>query len=298
MAGTSRISIGFKMISRRAALALLSTSLALAPFTGVGPARAQPQPPLEIAIFPYYSTRMLLEQFEPMRRFVEQHLRRTVYFVTTKDFRTFIERTHQRQYPFILSAPHMSRLAQVEDGYRPMLQARVKLQASFLVDRNSPHATLQDLRGQSIGTPDPLAIITMMGEETLIAAGLNPGKDVTLKPQPTHNAAVLSVLRGENAAALAHHVVLAGMDAETRDRLRPIAKTVQLPTMTFYMASPTLAATEAEAIRDAIVAFAASPDGQDFMKRTGYDGIDPASTEDLGVFERYLPLLRRALATP
>lgn len=267
-------------------------------FLGAGPARAETPQPLEIAIFPYYSTRLLLEQFEPMRLFIEHQLQRPVYLVTAKDFRTFIERTHQRQYPFILTAPHMSRLAQVEDGYRPMLQVRTRLQASFLVDRNSSYATLGDLRGHSIGTPDPLAIITMMGEEALIAAGLTPPGDVVLNAQPTHNAAVLSVLRGENAAALVHEVVLAGMAPEVRQRLRSIAKTVQLPTMTVYMASPSLPAAAADAIRDAILAFAASREGHDFMQRTGYDGIDPASPDDLKLFDRYLPLLRRALASP
>ncbi len=39
---------------------------------------------------------------------------------------------------------------------------------------------LADLRGRSIGTPDPRALSTMLGEEDLRLAGLVPGRDVQL----------------------------------------------------------------------------------------------------------------------
>jgi len=249
---------------------------------------------IEIAVLPYFSARTLLAQFEPLRAFVEDRLRRPVYLVTAPDYATFVRRTQAGEYAFVITGPHLGRLAQVDAGYRPMLQWRSHLRGVFLVDRTSPSTTLADLRGKPIGTPDPLAITTFLGEEALAAAGLPPGS-VRANPQPSHNAAMLSVLRGENAAALVWDKTLATVGAETRERLRAIAVTAELPIASLFLAGPRLAAGEAESLRDVLLAFAATSAGRDFFASSSYEGIDPVDAADLAALDRYLPATRRAL---
>lgn len=280
-------------IARREMLAALACWL-----SGGGRARAAEADSVEIAVLPFFSARVLVETYEPMRAAIQARLGRPTYLVTARDFRTFALRTEAGGYGFILTAPHLGRLAQLEAGYRPLLQWLAPLRGVFMVDRDSPLRSLADLRGRRVGMPDPLAAITMMGEETLRAAGLVPGKNIILASQPSHNAALLSVLRGENAAALTWVNTLDTIEPDIRDRLRPLAYTGEMPVASVFMAGPRLPAAEADALRAALLAFAGSDAGRGFLKRAGYDGIVPIASDGLAPFDRFLPAVRRLLAQP
>ncbi|WP_460021476.1 phosphate/phosphite/phosphonate ABC transporter substrate-binding protein [Magnetospira thiophila] len=254
--------------------------------------------PLEIGITPYYSTRLLFKQYEPLRVHLEKTLGRPTYFVTATDFQTFALKTRDRAYRFIFDVPHFGRLAEVDDGYRVLLQMKAVLRGTFLVAQESPGASLADLRGLTVSTPDPLAIITMMGAEALVDAGLMPGETVTLIAKPSHNAAVLSVLNGESDAALVWYKTLASMAPETIDRLRVIGNTVDEPIFILFLAAPQVEDAEVQAVRQALLDFAASDEGRAFAQATGYGHIAPVSSDDLTSLDRYLGSVRRALDVP
>jgi phosphonate transport system substrate-binding protein len=283
-------------IGRRRVLAGLGAAAA----AGVGwrPARAQGGEPLVVGVAPYYSTQLLFEQYEPLRSYLERTMGRQVFLVTAKDFRTFAQRTREHAYPFLIDVPHLGRLAQVDDGYRMLLQMSAKLRGVFLVPRDSPVASLADLRGHSVATPDRLAIITMMGEQALAKAGLTVGTDVRVVPKPTHNAAVLATLGGEHDAALVWHSTLSSMAPELAGRLRPVGETVELPTFVLMLAAPSVPAAEAEGMREAVLTFAATAEGQAFAARTGYGRLMPVRSEDLVLLDPYLPMVRRAIDQP
>lgn len=262
------------------------------------PVRGESAPPLEIGITPYYSTRLLFEQYEPLRSHLAATLRREVFLVTAKDFRAFAQRTRERAYRFLFSVPHLGRLAEVDDGYRPLLQMKAKLRGTFLVRQDSSSRVLADLRHRSVSTPDPLAIITMMGEQALAAAGLRPGETVATVSKPSHNAAVLSVLNGETDAALVWHSTVASMDRDTAGRLRVLGDTEEIPVFILFLAAPGVPKEEADAVRDAVLGFAATEAGQVFQKQTAYGSLAPVRSEELAPLDSYLPAVRRALAVP
>jgi len=277
---------------------LLLLMFAALPLVAATPARAAPHDPLEIGICPYYSAHVLLDQFEPMRAFLQARLERPVSLVSARDFLTFAERTRQRQYPIIVTVAHLARLAQVDSGYRPLLQMKARLAGVFLVEKNSPYGSVADLRGHSVGTPDRLAIITILGEEALDHQGLSSPTDVQLNPLPTHNAAILSVLYGENAGALVWEKTLGTMEPDVQARMRPIGTTAALPTPALFLADRDLPPAEAEAVTAAILAFAAGEGGKVFSEKTRFEGIIPVREEDLHFLDRFLPFVRRALAGP
>jgi phosphonate transport system substrate-binding protein len=278
------------MVRRLLALASLLLAVVSASTT-----RAEEAPPLEIGIAPYYSTQLLFQQYEPLRAYLSEALRRPIYLVTARDFRTFALRTRAHDYGFIVTVPHFGRLAQVDDGYRPLLQMKAQLQGVFLVAKTSPAQQLADLRGRMIASPDRLAIITMMGEQALAKAGVDPDYDVRLTPKPTHNAAVLSVLNGESDAALVWHSTLASMEPEAAARLREIGATTELPTFVQVLAAPELPDADVEVVRAAIAAFSDTPQGQAFLGRTAYGRFVPLGPDDSAFLDEYLPKVRRAL---
>ncbi len=250
---------------------------------------------IEIAVLPYFSPRTLLDQYEPLRAFVEARLGRPTYLATARDYRTFVQRTQQREYSFIITGPHLGRLAQIDAGYRPLLGWKSKLQGVFLVKAGSGVHTLADLRGRSVCTPPSLAVTTMLGLDALAVAGL-PLNAVKLVPQPSHNAAILTVLRGEHDAALVWTKTLATIDPETRGQLQPIAYTEVLPTASLFLAGPGFPEDETAALRDALLAFSDTAEGQAFLVKSDYEGLVPIQPDDLAYLDRFLPSTRRALA--
>lgn len=259
-----------------------------------GLARAE-EPPLEVAIFPTLSAKSLLEMYEPLRAALQQRLHRPVYFSTARDFATFAHRTQAREFPYVITAAHLARLAQVEAGYRPVLRMNTTMNAAFLVAKDSPVKTIQDLRGQSIGTPDPLALATMAIKDALLSAGLDPVRDVHLTPHVSHNAAILSVLRGENVAAGVWEPSLIRMGPEVAAKLRKVGDAVVLPMATLLLAGSRQPATEVDEVHRAIFDYAATPEGKEFFQKTAYYGVSDVDPVQFQMYDRYLPLVRSAL---
>jgi phosphonate transport system substrate-binding protein len=265
---------------------------------GIGAAAAQTRADpaaIEIAVLPYFSQRTLLDQYEPLRAFVEARLRRPTYLATAHDYRTFVQRTQRREYAFVITGPHLGRLAQVDAGYRPLLGWKSQLQGVFLVRTDSGVHALSDLRDRSIGTPPALAVTTMLGQAALAEAGLSADA-VKAVPQPSHNAAALAVVHGEQAAALVWTKTMAAIDPHLRSQLRPIATTAILPTASLFLASPGLPEDQAAALRDALLAFSDTAEGKAFLAKSDYEGLIPIQPDDLVYLDRFLALTRQALA--
>lgn len=259
---------------------------------------AAAEAPLEVAIFPTLSAKSLLEMYEPLRQALQTRLGRPVYLSTARDFSLFANRTQAGEFAYVITAAHLARLAQVEAGYRPLLRMTTTMSAAFFVAKDSPITTMADLRGQSIGTPDPLALATIAIKDALITAGLDPVRDVKLNALVSHNAAILSVLRGENAAAGVWEPALKRMPEDVAPRLRKVGQGVELPMATLLLASPRQPAAEAEAVVRAIRDYAATPEGVEFFNKTAYLGVAEVDPQQFKLYDRYLPLVRQALGRP
>ena len=254
--------------------------------------------PLEIAVVPFLSPRLLVSTYEPVRAAIQAAVGRPAYLITAPNFRRFLERTRAGEYALAVTAPHFARLAELESRCRPIAQWRGELRGVFLVEEASPVRTLAGLRGRIVATPDPLALITMMAVESLAADGLAPGTDVRLEAQPSHNAALLAVLRQQAAAAVMSTSSVKVIDPALTGRVRPLAYTAPNPRSLVFLAGPALGEGEAATIRDALRSFCGSPAGRRFLAHNGLTGVDPLPPGGLAGFDRFLPRLRRQLAVP
>ena len=263
---------------------------------GQDPRRAGRPAPFEIAVIPFLSPRLLVATYEPVRATVQAALGRPTYLISAPDFRRFLERTEAGRYALAVTAPHFARLAELDAGCRPIAQWRGELSGVFLVERNSPLRTLADLRGGTIAAPDPLALITMMGTDTLAAGGLKPGADIRLEFQPSHNAALLAVLHQRATAALMSTTAIQLVDRSVTRRVRPLAYTAPNPRSLVFLAGPSLGAAETAKLLRALPAICDSPAGRRFLAHNGYERLVPLAPGELSGFDRFLPRLRRLLA--
>lgn len=150
--------------------------------------------------------------------------------------------------------------------------------------------TLKDLRGRSVATPDALALGTLLIRHRLVAAGLDPGVDVELVETPTHNASLLSAVKGFSDAAGLMVVPFGRAASEIREQVRVIAETASTTQMPFSVA-PWVPADRAEAFAATMADMSATPEGQALMKHLGWPGFTRARPGDYDMLESFTKLI-------
>lgn len=267
-------------------------------FVSGGAALGVESAPLEIGIIPTLSTRTILTTYQPLRDYLADRLRRPVVLVTAPDYQTFIDRTQRGEYQMVLTASHFARLAQVEAGYVPLVRVKRELRGIVVVRRDSSITRLADLRGKTVATPDNLAIITMLGERLLQTQGLEPGKDVEVRHYPSFNSAMLAVHTDKASAAVTAATAIKQMAPEVRDNMREIAMT-PVVSHNIILVHPKMSPDEVRQLREALTAFETlKPAGVEFFTRTGFDGFEPLTPEQLRALDPYVTALKRRLRAP
>lgn len=274
---------------------LLGVAVCLLAAVSPGKAGAWENRPLEIGLFPYLSTHAVLNTYRPLRAYLEKRLQRPVVLITAPDLRTFVERTQKGEYRFVIDAPHFARLAQTEAGYVPMLRIEAGLYGVVVVAKNSSLHDIAGLRGKVVSTPNEITLMSMLGLQLLRRHGLTPGRDVFIHQAASHNSAVLSVLRGESAAAVTSVTALRQMPPEIRNEVRILAITSKVPHVIF-LANSRVPQQEVAKMTTLLLDFAASPEGKQFIRSTGYAGLRPPTDKELRSLDPYVRELKALLS--
>jgi phosphonate transport system substrate-binding protein len=250
--------------------------------------------PLTIGLFPNLSPHALLGMYQPLRLFLEESLRRPVELKTAPDFPTFTQRLLEREYDLAVAAPHLARLAQVDAGYIPLFSYRTTLRGILLVPKESSYRRIEELRGKRVAFPDALALMTMMGEEMLKQAGLQPGREVTSIEARSHNNAVRMALAGQVDAAMVGSQTFAGLPQEQRSQLRVLAGTDSLPSQ-YIIVNPGMGRPEMAQLVSALLRFSVSSSGGEFFRQSGLGGMFSASGGDLRALDPYVDRVRQSV---
>jgi phosphonate transport system substrate-binding protein len=258
---------------------------ALLLIAGIQPAFGADKP-LSFGVFPHLTARQTVETYRPLAGVVEKHLQRQVAIYTARDFKTFVERTRQGEYDILMTAPHLAWLARQEAGYRPLLRYVQPVRGLLVVKADSPLDSLGALRGRTIATADPLALVALALHAELAAHGLRRDIDYQTTNAGTHLNAAMQVINGRTDAAMVGRHPYKLMPPELRRQVRVLAETPPLSSL-MYLAHPRLGDAEAQAVREALREFAASPAGQAFMQGGGYGGFAEVDGHELRAFRPY-----------
>jgi ABC-type phosphate/phosphonate transport system substrate-binding protein len=272
---------------------LLSTvSMSLAAESG-----PQPTAVLEMGMAPFLPARTLVQNHQPMRAYLEQHLKQPVMFVTAHDYKTFYERTRRREYPIIITIASAAYLSSVEAGYVPMLRPVVYTCPVLVVSRNSNLVRVQDLRGKTVALPDSLAIIFMQGVQILRESDFDLDKDVNIRRLSNHSAAVNHVISGEAAAAIVSDRALLQMPAVTQQSVRIVQKWKKAAQPgVVYFANPSLSLQQVAQLTATILEYTRdTPEGREFINKLGYGGLVPATKQDIDPLASYGEMFKEAI---
>jgi len=241
--------------------------------------------PLVLGVFPHLTARQTIEIHHPLASALEKQLQRRVVIYSARDFKTFVARTRQGEYDILLTAPHLAWLARQDAGYRPLLKYAQPVRGLLVVKSASPFRQLDALRGRTIATADPVALAVLALQAELATHGLKR-IDYRTTESGTHLNALMQVINGRADAAMLGLHPYNLLPPELRQQLRVLAETPPLSSL-MYLTHPRLGDAEAQAVRKALLSFAASPEGLAFMQRGGYGGFANVEGDELRAFRPY-----------
>lgn len=242
--------------------------------------------PLVLGVFPNMTAKQIVVAYRPLADSLEKHLQRRVVIYSARDFKTFADRTYRGEYDIVLTAPHLAFLARQEAGYRPLLKYAQPVRGLLVVRPNAPLRELGDLRGRTLATADPLALVVLAIHAQLGEHGLRRDHDYRTLDFSTHLNAAMQVINGRaDAAVLGLHPYTL-MQPELRRQLRVLAETPPLSSLMF-LTHPRLRDAEVQAIHKGLLRFAATTKGQAFIQRGGYGGFAEATGRELESFRPY-----------
>jgi phosphonate transport system substrate-binding protein len=210
---------------------------------------------------------------------------------TAKDFPTFLKRTDGRSYDIVVTAPHFAVRASDSGKYVVRATLVKDVQQLFVVRKDSPVKTIQQLAGKAIATPPKSALMTMMGKRYLKDAGLTGNKQPAYRSFTSHNAANQAVLGKEMDAAIASSNIIKKA-IQRGEQLRILEGGNKLPNMALLVASD-LDGQLGEQVQEILVGMKKSEKGKQVLKQVSFPGYRAVTARD---YEPARPYMEQAAA--
>lgn len=260
------------------------------PFFGLPPSAAAADE-LVLGIFPFLSTRQMVDQFTPLKDHLSQAVGQPVTLRSAPDYRSFIERTANGEYDVIIDAPHLARLAQKRDGYRLLAQSGYKVEFMVVARKDSPVQTLADLRGRAVAIGARLSLTHMLLGRELLKNGLVLDRDVQYLDTATFSNVLQAVIRGDAAAGALTALVWNGSPPEARGELREILRQKDLGPGLIVVGHPRLGAATERKLQKALHSFKDTAAGQAYFQKTKQIDFRSVDEADLRVMDPYAEML-------
>ena len=243
--------------------------------------------PVRFAIFPYVSPGKLVQFHLPLKEHLERTVGRPVSLVSAPDFDAFTQRTADGDYDYVLTAPHLARLAERRSGYQRVARTLHVVQGIFLARFDSNIHSLRDLEHKTVTMAARVSIIFQMAEHQFRELGLHDGVNFTIRETSTHNNAMYAPLRGESDASVTGILLWRKLGQAHKQQLRVIGKTPEAPGF-MLMANPDVSAAEVDRVRTAVLGFGHTPAGEEYLRTTGLRGFAPITDEIMEPLDPYI----------
>jgi phosphonate transport system substrate-binding protein len=248
---------------------------------------------LTLGIMPFNSALALVRTHQPLRQALEAKLGTPIDVYTAADYESFLRESLAGRYDLLITGPHFAVMS-IEKGYVPLVHYKAPLQPIFVVRPDSGIGGPEALRGKVVALSSRFSVSSIGGIKWLADKGLQAGRDYRIREYPTHGAAVAAVAVGEADAALTTHTPLKQIPPDVRDKVTILPSEFRVPHL-MTLAHQRLGKQRIEAIRQALMEFAASEDGKRFFADTGYEGYVPVSEADLQALRPYVAIIREQM---
>lgn len=188
-----------------------------------------------LGIFPYIPLMRLEGTFAPLAAELGRALGRDMHFSSAENFEKFMDRLRNKEFDIAYIQPFDYIRIAKGAGYVPVARRREPLFAVFVVRKGSPFTALDDLKGKVIGMPPREGAMTHLGTTALIKAGLEPGKDITIKYAKEHHSCLQHLAIGEVDACVTSPAPLQAFDSKLQQTYRVLDRTPTIPPALFVV---------------------------------------------------------------
>jgi len=247
--------------------------------------------PITLGFFPIITTVALFKRFAPLRDYLAEQLGRPVELQTARDFPTFLQRTDDRQYDIVVTAPHYAVRAADSGKYVIRVSLSSSVEQLLVVRDDSPVKEVSQLAGKRIATPPANALMTMVGVDSLHKAGLVGDREPKFIPFPSHNAANAALFANEVDAAIASsNVIMKAMKSGKPYRI--IDRSFKMPNMATLVASD-LDSALGEQVVKILTSMKDNDKGKEVLKQIAFPGYRVVNASD---YEPVRPYMEQGVA--
>jgi len=264
---------------------ILYSSLSLLPLLGqTAPAT------FKLGVAPHSSSRLILEQYHPLRVHLEKALGRPVEVITAPDFTEFARRALAGDYDLAITTGHQARLYQTDAGYLPLVTYQADFRSVVIVaDKGKVHRP-EDLKGTTVIGLSASSLVTLWGQHWLKRVGRN---DVAVRYVSAADSVAQLLLSGEGSAGLVSLANFQKLPADVQSQLRILT---QSPAMLgrVYLLHPKQAHQLAQ-VEAALWAFTQTPDGTQYFQKHQLGGYRKVPRRELAAMDPYAEEVRKNL---
>ncbi len=195
---------------------------------------------LSFGVFPYVSAGKLIKHQAVVHQFLRQQLNKDIEFVTAQNFKGYADRVLNSEYDLIFAAPHFARYCEIKGLYTPLAMTHTQIQGVYLVHKDSPFHTLQDLQDKKVSISSVglrFGLLHQMMKKQIETLSIG---ELIIRETKTHNNSIFAVLKQEIDVALTGVNIWKNIKPDIKSQLRKIGETPKVSGFVI-MARPALA---------------------------------------------------------
>jgi len=219
----------------------------------------------KLGVFPYLPTNRIKKVYTPIASDFEKISGIPVTLRTKSSYKAFKEALFKEEYDIAFIQPYDYIMAHDKYNYLPLARRSIPLRTVIIVNKDSEHHQLSDLKGKIIATPAPHSAVARITDKTLLEKGFDLNTEVTRKYKKNHFACMQSVIIGEAAACgTAERALKHFSDVKMKSKFRILLKAQEIPNSLFVIHKRVPADTR-ERLTESIINWPNTPSGKKIL---------------------------------
>jgi ABC-type phosphate/phosphonate transport system substrate-binding protein len=203
-------------------------------------------------VYPALPISQVEKVFAPVALEISQAIGHKIHFQSSSTYEKYSERIAREEFDIAFIHPFDYVLFAEKANYVPIAQKNEVLSAVFVVPQECASILgMRDLKGKRVAMPPEGSAVSYMVKHTLKQAGLDPGKDMTLRYFNTHSSALHDILIGNSDVACTCRSVLRYFEGKMGIGLKVFAESDSIPHSVFVVHSR-IPEQEVAAVRDTL----------------------------------------------